>query len=120
RGHTMNYSSISRSFAFSLTAIFTLAAAGLAKEDGFRESLFNGKKLDGWIVTGCDVGVENGLLVLKSGEGLVRSVQRYGDFVLEVDWKARKASEYDSGIYIRAELPIKKRNWPDRYQINLK
>jgi hypothetical protein len=83
-------------------------------------SLFNGKDLDGWVVTDCQVGVENGALVLQDGNGLVRSHHKYKDFVLELDWKARKAEMYDSGIYIRADLPVPPRQWPARYQINLK
>ena len=112
----MNY----RSFAFGVGALFFLAAYGPAKPEGFKESLFNGKNLDGWVVTGCEAGVEKGLLVLKDGDGFVRSVQRYGDFILELDWKARKPSQYDSGIYIRADLPTGKHVWPAKYQVNLK
>lgn len=100
---------------FVLTATVSLAA----EPAPFSTSLFNGQNLDEWIVTDCDVGVEDGKLVLKGGEGLVRSHHRYADFVLELDWKARKAEMYDSGIYIRAELPPKG-PWPKRYQINLK
>jgi hypothetical protein len=85
----------------------------------FSTSLFDGQRLDQWIVTDCDAGVDDGKLVLRSGEGLLRSHHRYSDFVLELDWRARKAEAYDSGIYIRAELP-EKGPWPKRYQINLK
>lgn len=87
---------------------------------GFTASLLSGENLDGWVVTNCDVGVEGGSLVLKAGEGLVRSVHQYADFVLELDAKARKASQYDSGVYIRAALPAAGKNWPAKYQINLK
>ena len=104
--------------ALSIVVVSSLAAHSAAAEL-FSASLFDGKTLDNWIVTDCDVGVENGSLVLKKGEGLVRSHHRYGDFVLELDWKARKADFWDSGIYIRAELPTKGK-WPSRYQINLK
>ncbi len=87
---------------------------------GATTSLFNGKNLDGWVVTDCKVGVENGALVLQEGDGLVRSHHQYKDFVLELDWKARKAEMFDSGIYIRGELPVAPRKWPTKYQINLK
>lgn len=97
-----------------------LAAGATAAETAYTASLFDGRTLDGWVVTDCDVGVEDGSLVLKAGEGLVRSHHRYGDFVLELDWKARKAEAWDSGIYIRAELPPAGKPWPSRYQINLK
>lgn len=93
-----------------------LAAADSA---GYSSSLFNGKDLDGWQVTGCETAVEDGLLVLKAGDGFVRTNERHGDFVLELDWRARRPSKYDSGIYIRADLPEEGKPWPSRYQINL-
>lgn len=84
-----------------------------------RMPLFNGENLDGWHVTNCDVVVENDALVLKGGDGFVRTDHRYSDFVLELEWRALKASEYDSGIYLRCELPTGERPWPTRYQANL-
>ncbi len=96
------------------------SAAGAAENFGYRTALFNGHDLDGWIVTGCDAVVENGVLLLKAGDGLVRTNERHGEFVLELDWKARRESNYDSGIYIRADLPVGKSPWPARNQINLK
>lgn len=88
--------------------------------EGYRSSLFNGQNLDGWVVTGCDAGVEDGLLVLKAGDGLVRTLERHGDFVLELDWRPRRDGDYDSGIYIRADLPPEGKPWPARHQVNLK
>ncbi len=82
--------------------------------------LFNGKNLDGWKVTECEVAVENGSLVLKSGEGFVWVDHRYRDFILELDWKTLKEKDYDSGVYIRSELPAAGKHWPARYQMNLK
>ncbi len=99
--------------------LFSVVNSYGAETVPFQTSLFNGRDLDGWVVTDCDVGVEEGKLVLKSGEGLVRSHHRYGDFILELDWKARKTEAYDSGIYIRGELPPKG-PFPKRYQVNLK
>jgi hypothetical protein len=100
--------------------LLSASAAGAAENAGYRTALFNGKDLDGWVVTGCDAVVENGVLLLKAGDGLVRTNERHGDFVLELDWKARRDSNYDSGIYIRADLPVGKSPWPARNQINLK
>jgi len=88
--------------------------------EGFTSSLFNGKDLDGWQVTGCQAVVENGVLLLKAGDGFVRTNERHADFVLELDWRALRAKDYDSGIYIRADLPAEGKPWPARYQINLK
>ena len=78
---------------------------GLRRAGGFQFALFNGKDLAGWDITNCKVGVEDGALVLDEGNGFVRSNLKYGDFVLELDWRARQASKYDSGIYIRSEFP---------------
>jgi hypothetical protein len=94
----------------------TMVAADSA---GYSSSLFNGQDLDGWQVTGCEAVVEDGLLVLKAGDGFVRTNERHGDFVLELDWRARRPNKYDSGIYIRSNLPEEGKPWPSRYQINL-
>jgi hypothetical protein len=91
----------------------------VSADEGYSRELFNGRNLDGWHVSNCEATVENGLLVLKSGNGLVRSDHRYGDFTLELEWRARQEKDYDSGIYFRAELPMGPRPWPTRYQANL-
>jgi hypothetical protein len=98
------------------------AGSASAADDDFQFALFNGKDLAGWDITNCKVAVENGALVLKEGNGFVRSNLKYGDFVLELDWRALQASKYDSGIYVRSQFPSAQRNrtWPDRYQLNLK
>jgi hypothetical protein len=49
----------------------------------------------------------------------VRTDHRYGDFVLELDWKSHKPEKWDSGIYFRCELPAEGKPWPSRYQANL-
>src|SRR5688572_16984358 len=77
--------------ALVLSAALALLAAPLpAADEGYATTLFNGSDLAGWHVTDCEAAVEDGSLVLKSGNGLVRSDHRYGDFVLELDWRARK------------------------------
>jgi hypothetical protein len=45
-------------FTFSLSSF-----AAAAKDDGF-VPLFDGKTLNGWVVTGCKAGVEDGNLVI--------------------------------------------------------
>jgi hypothetical protein len=101
-------------------AILLCSSALLADETaGYSMPLFNGKDLAGWIVTGCEAVVEDGSLVLKSGNGLVRSEHRYGDFVLELKWRPRKKDAWDSGIYFRCDEPQKGQPWPARYQANL-
>ncbi|QDU96758.1 3-keto-disaccharide hydrolase [Lignipirellula cremea] len=93
--------------------------AALKPSSGYAMSLFDGKTLHGWKVTGCEAVVENGELLLKSGDGLVRTHAEYGDFILEFEWKPLLDSKWDSGIYIRAAAPSGKSPWPKKYQINL-
>ncbi len=104
---------------FAVAAGWAVALARADDPAGCTMSLFNGENLDGWVVTGCKAGIEDGLLVLQAGDGFVRTEQDYGDFVLELDWRARKPSEWDSGVYFRAELPPEGKPWPARYQVNL-
>src|SRR6185369_9270665 len=95
------------SFIFSAAIVATVLSFGLnaraAEPAGFAYSLFDGQSLRGWTVENdAKIVVEDGLLVLKDGNGWLRSDHTYGDFTLHVEWKALKAADYDSGIYIRA------------------
>lgn len=109
---------------FSACVLGVILACGPAWAEtrepiGCTMSLFNGENLDGWVVTGCKAGVEQGSLVLQAGDGFVRSEHDYGNFILELEWRARKPSDWDSGIYFRAPLPEPGKIWPARYQANL-
>src|SRR5690606_25037320 len=77
----------------------------LAEEPaGYRVSLFNGQNLEGWhALAECKAGVEDGVLVLQDGNGMLRTDHRYRDCILELECRARKTEAYDSGIYFRAE-----------------
>ena len=86
---------------------------------GYTVSLFNGENLHGWHVTDCEVAAADGVLKLVSGDGFVRTDHRYGDFVLELQWRPLKEQAYDSGIYFRSELPAEGQPWPKQYQLNL-
>jgi hypothetical protein len=105
-----------------MSCVLSFAVGAYAAEEDFQFNLFNGKDLAGWDVTNCKVDVKDGALVLAEGNGFVRSNLKYGDFVLKLDWRALQSDKYDSGIYIRSQFPSSQRNrqWPDRYQINLK
>jgi len=107
-------------FFVPLFTVLLLGSSLCAQEPSFKSSLFDGKTLAGWQVTGCEAVVENGLLVIKDGNGLVRTDHRYRDFVLEISYKPRLADKYDAGIYIRSELPPAGKPWPDKHQVNLK
>jgi len=84
-----------------------------------RVSLFDGKTLNGWTVLKCEASVDNGEILIAAGNGLVQSVKKYRDFVLEWEWKPLKDSKWDSGIYFRYDAVPQGRPWPARYQANL-
>lgn len=103
--------------------VLGLLVLGVAAAAAERVSLFDGKTLKGWTVLKCEAEVDNGEIFLKAGNGLVQSEQKYGDFVLELEWKALKADKYDSGIYFRYDETMMtdvKRPWPPRYQVNMR
>ena len=100
--------------------VFLPALTSAADPAGVRGNLFDGKTLDGLVVTGCEVDVTGGVLLAKAGNGLVRSESRYRDFVLELDYRALKKELYDAGIYIRCELPPEGKPFPAQHQVNLK
>jgi hypothetical protein len=105
--------------AKAAVVLLLFASAACAEEAGYKSSLFNGRDLDGWQVAGCQPTVEDGLLVLGGPDGWLHTNEKHGDFILELDWRARKTSGYDSGIYIRASDPAEGQPFPKRYQINL-
>jgi hypothetical protein len=104
--------------SFALSGI-ARAAEAETQPEGCTVSLFDGETLNGWHVTGCDTVVQDGAILLKGGDGFIRTNHRYADFVLQLEWKALRDEKYDSGIYIRSELPPEGQNWPKRYQVNL-
>lgn len=82
--------------------------------------LFDGKTLKGWKVMRCEAVVDDGTILLKDGNGVVATEERYADYVLELEWLALNEEKWDSGIYFRCELPGETgRPWPTRYQANL-
>ena len=62
--------------------------------------------------------VVEGNLRLVKGMGWLRTDQEYGDFVLELEWRAL-VEQYDSGIFFRCGPDGKP--WPtDGWQVNLR
>lgn len=108
---------------FSLIAfgmfLATAASAPAAEPVEHTSSLFDGQTLNGWTAeNGCKASVKDGMIVLDSGDGWLRSDHQYGDFKLHVEWQALKAHEYDAGIFIRTlagGAPFPRNS----YQINL-
>lgn len=92
---------------FGIIMALTMATSGLrsAAADAPAEygySLFDGKSLQGWTVENdCEIVVEDGAILLKGGDGWLRSNHQYGDFKLHIEWKALKDKNYDAGIYLR-------------------
>jgi hypothetical protein len=83
-------------------------------------NLFDGKTLKGWKVIGCEAEVQDGAILIKGGNGVVRTEKKYGDYTLELEWKALKPNDWDSGIYIRCTDPPSGKPWPLVYQVNLR
>ena len=97
-----------------------VAAAAEPAAGGARVSLFDGKTLAGWDVLKCEAVVDNGEILIKDGNGLVQSQKKYGDFVLEFEWKPLKAEKWDSGVYFRYDSVPANKPWPPRYQANMR
>ena len=87
---------------------------------GQRVALFDGKSLDAWDVIKCEAVVENGNLLIKAGDGVVQTKKKYGDFVIEFEWKSLKDDNWDSGVYFRYDTITQGQAWPARYQANMR
>jgi hypothetical protein len=113
----------------SVVILMLLATPSLAKDGAVSQAaekagpwvtLFDGKTLEGWQVIGCEAEVQEGAILLKAGNGVVRTKRSYRDFVLEIEWKALKADKWDSGVFFRCGDPPPDRPWPKTYQANLR
>ena len=91
-----------------------------APKPGQRVALFDGKNLDAWDVLKCEAVVDQGEILIKAGNGLVQTKRKYGDFIIEYEWKALKDDDWDSGIYFRYDSVPENKPWPARYQANLR
>ncbi|GIW92087.1 MAG: hypothetical protein KatS3mg110_0128 [Pirellulaceae bacterium] len=106
------------SFAAFALCLLTIQPAALPQE-AYTVDLLD-QQLTRWVVTNADVQCDGSVLTLQAGNGMVRSVHRYRDFVLELEYRPLRSERYDSGIFFRCELPPQGRPWPTRYQINLR
>ena len=96
-----------------------LTSCAVFSPEGKRTPLFNGKTLNGWTVIKCEAKVDDGNILLVAGNGLVQTDKKYGDFILDFEWKALRDDKWDSGVYFRYDSVPENRPWPDRYQVNL-
>jgi hypothetical protein len=111
---------LTRAFVCGVFCVATAVAA--AEPKGKTVELFNGKDLTGWKAITCEVEVRDGAIFLKAGNGVLQADGEYGDFILELDWKAlnKEPQMWDSGIYFRYTSIPPKRPWPAHYQVNLR
>ena len=110
---------VSNLFYSIVIATLMLTSCSVFESGGKRVSLFDGKTLDGWTVIKCEATVDDGDILLVSGNGLVQTEKKYGNFIFEFEWKALRDDKWDSGVYFRYDSVPQNRPWPDRYQVNL-
>jgi hypothetical protein len=102
----MNRSSRVVVFLLACACGFGLAhQVGAADEKGWQD-LFNGKDLSGWQnASGGQPSagwvVEDGAVVRKPGAGMIWTKDRFGDFVLDLEFR----TEGNSGVFIRTDNP---------------
>lgn len=82
--------------------------------------LFDGTSLEHWTVITCEAVVQDGAILLQSGNGLVETKKKYTDYAFEFEWKALHPELWDSGVYFRYDRIPAGRPWPQRYQVNLR
>lgn len=87
--------------AILTTSCTTFKSKDAAQSGSRRVSLFDGKTLTGWTVLNCEATVDNGDILIVAGNGLVQTEKKYGDFVLEYEWKPLSQDKWDSGVYFR-------------------
>jgi hypothetical protein len=66
-------------------------------------ALFDGKTFNGWLVTGDKAGwrVRDGIMEwAANGGGVIRSRDRYENFILRLDWKIEEGG--NSGVFLHA------------------
>jgi hypothetical protein len=91
-------------FAVALLGAVPMSAQTPAAKAGEWQTLFDGKTLTGWM--NADKGeskwaVEDGTMTGQKGSGDIWTKGRYGDFVLEVDFKTTG----NSGVFFRTDNP---------------
>ena len=88
-----------------MIAFGAMGASAAEPCDGFRP-LLNGKDLTGWTdeqgkAPGAGWVIEDGVLVRKGEAGNLWTKERFGDFVLDMEFKAHA----NSGILLRCDKP---------------
>jgi hypothetical protein len=89
----------------SLVPLLAFALNASAADDGWI-TLFNGKEIAGWMsasggAPSANWVIEDGAMVRKDKSGDIWTKDRFGDFVLELEFKATG----NSGVFIRTDNP---------------
>ena len=108
------------SHSIRFLALLAVVAAAVAVAADEPVVLFEGKSMDQWDVIGCEAVVEQGAILLKSGNGLVQTKKQYADYTFECEWKTLESDGWDSGIYFRYTEVPQGQPWPKQYQVNLR
>jgi hypothetical protein len=111
---------VKKTISVLLSMTVAAAVAARAAEPGTKTfSLFDGKTLEGWEAVKCEAEVQDGAILIKSGNGILYTKNQYDDFILELEWKALQAAGSDSGIFFRFLDDPTRKIWPGQYQANL-
>ncbi|MGI8602648.1 MAG: 3-keto-disaccharide hydrolase [Verrucomicrobiales bacterium] len=113
----------------ALLAILAVIASSLFAADDGWTTLFNGKDLNGWTnasgsAPSADWVIEEGALVRKGKGGDIWTKERFGDFILEVEFRATG----NSGVFFRTDNPkdcvqtgieiqVEKPGGPDKHSV---
>ena len=103
-----------------VVVVALLTSCAVFEGGGNRVALFDGKTLNGWTIIKCEAMVDNADILITAGNGLIQTEEKYGDFILEFEWKALRDNKWDSGVYFRYDTVPEGRPWPNRYQVNLR
>ena len=115
-----------------LTAVLAVVFCFCAVDSGMAEEKKSEKKSDEWTdmfcckdlgcwdVLKCEVEFNDGVLLLKGGNGLVQTKKQYANFVFHFECKALNEEMWDSGVYFRYTSVPEGRPWPRRYQVNMR
>ena len=91
-----------RPLALAAVAAFAGGSGYADDKDGWK-SIFDGKTLEGWHITGAEWKAENGAIVATIGDdrkdGYLQTNERYGDFEIELEFKVDWP--VDSGVFLR-------------------
>jgi Domain of Unknown Function (DUF1080) len=108
-----------------LTLIYVLVSTPLvgraAPDEPARRSFTMRPDSAHWRIENCEAEFQSGGIIRgKKGNGWLRSVHNYSDFILELDWKPESLGFYDAGVFFRANAPPPGESWPNFFQVNLK